>query len=213
MNARVDHLVVIAHSLSQGEDWVRQTFGAAASAGGEHHSMGTHNSLLRVGPDVYLEVIAIDPKQRAPARARWFDMDRPDVQSAAKRTPYLAHFVARTSNLATAIKGALHAPGEIVALARGTFRWNITVAQDGSLSEHGLVPTLIQWQDAKPIDTLTESGVSLERLLALHPDPARLRELHSAIGLEGVAIERGAQPELIAVFDSPRGKVRLSSRG
>lgn len=212
MNAQIDHLVVIADSLVQGDEWVRQTFGVAPSIGGKHPSMGTHNLLLRVGPDVYLEVIAIDPAQSAPVRPRWFDMDRPSVQSATKQAPQLAHFVARTHNLAATIKGALHSPGETLALSRGSFRWNITVPQDGALIEHGLVPTLIQWQGAKPGDALPESGVNLKSLLALHPNPVRLHELHQAIGLEGVAIEHGAQPELIAVFHSPHGEVRLASR-
>jgi predicted RNA-binding protein YlxR (DUF448 family) len=212
MSTYIDHLVVVADNLTQGEQWVRQTFGATPAPGGKHLSMGTHNLLLRVGAALYLEVIAIDPAQSAPVRARWFNMDRPDMQAAVKRAPRLAHFVARSNNLAATMKKALHAPGEILELARDNFHWSITVPADGALIEYGLVPSLIQWDSVAPTDVLPDSGVYLTRLIAKHPDAARLRALHRAIGLQGAAIEEGAQAELIAAFNTSSGEVRLTSR-
>src|SRR4051794_29994915 len=70
--ARLDHLVVVAPTLGAGAASVRSALGADPRPGGWHDRMGTHNVLLRLGPDVYLEVIAIDPAARPPGRVRWF---------------------------------------------------------------------------------------------------------------------------------------------
>src|SRR6185369_2540749 len=65
MNAKVDHLAVVADTLEQGARWCEETFGVAPIAGGKHPLMGTHNCLLAISserfPATYLEVIAIDP--------------------------------------------------------------------------------------------------------------------------------------------------------
>jgi hypothetical protein len=212
MNARIDHLVVVAASLAQGAAWVRASFGAEPAAGGQHLFMGTHNLLLRVGADVYLEIIAIDPAQPQPARARWFEMDRPSVQAAVRDAPRLFHFVARTDDLDAALRRAKHAPGAALAAARGQLRWRISVPEDGALIEQGLVPTLIQWQGATPSGLLPDSAVRLHRVVAKHPEPARLQTLYDAIGLEGVTVEAGTQCELIAEFDTPAGALRLNSK-
>ncbi len=46
------------------------TLGIAPGPGGVHPFMGTHNRLLRLGPRLYLELIAIDPDAPAPAQPR-----------------------------------------------------------------------------------------------------------------------------------------------
>ncbi|MGZ6164169.1 MAG: VOC family protein, partial [Myxococcaceae bacterium] len=52
----LDHLVVAGETLdTSGLDAV---LGVALSGGGKHARMGTHNRLLRLGTDAYLELIA-----------------------------------------------------------------------------------------------------------------------------------------------------------
>lgn len=64
--AAVDHLVVAAAGLDAGTAWLEAHLGVPLAPGGRHAAMGTHNRLLRLGPRLYLELIAIDPD--APAR-------------------------------------------------------------------------------------------------------------------------------------------------
>jgi hypothetical protein len=59
---------------------------------------------------------------------------------------------------------------------------------------------------------MPESGVTLQSLLASHPQAATLRAAHEAIGLQGVALRAGAA-RLCAVLDTPRGRVKLESQG
>jgi hypothetical protein len=63
-----------------------------------------------------------------------------------------------------------------------------------------------------PAPALPESGITLQGLGAHHPEASRLRAACDAIGLRGFTIKEGA-PRLCAVFDTPRGRVRLDSEG
>ena len=94
--ATLDHLVVAAATLEQGEDYIEAQLGVRPQRGGQHVAMGTHNSLLRLAMErVYLELIAIDPAGVAPGRPRWFALD--SVESVAM--PSLLKPVIATSKL------------------------------------------------------------------------------------------------------------------
>src|SRR5205085_11170584 len=95
---------------------------------------------------------------------------------------------------------------------RGLLSWQITVRPDGQRLMHGLLPTLIEWGDTHPASAMPESGVTLQGLVATHPQAATLRAAYEAIGLHGGAVKEGAS-DLCAVFDTPRGRVRLASEG
>jgi hypothetical protein len=107
MNTRLDHLVVLAASLEDGERWCERVLGLRPGTGGRHALMGTHNRLLRIlspsYPDAYLEIIAIEPgvvPERAAGKRRWFDMDDPRLaQQIAETGPRLIAWVARTDDV------------------------------------------------------------------------------------------------------------------
>jgi len=234
MKTRIDHLVVVAHTLEQGVQWCEAAIGVVPGPGGEHPRYGTHNRLFKIAtpahPLAYLEIIAIDPGAvrgaDAPA-ARWFDMDDVQLQAAVAVQPRLVHFVANTDAVQTAC-AALQAlgvdRGPVVAASRhsrrGLLQWRITVREDGRRLFNGALPSLIEWGaagDADPLrlhprNSLPRSGVSLQGITVTHPEAGRLRSAYAAIGLEGIALETGPA-NLIATLHTPRGVVRLESHG
>jgi hypothetical protein len=224
MAAHIDHLVVGAASLQEGAAWCEATLGVTPGAGGEHPLMGTHNRLLRVAtvdyPRAYFEIIAPQPG-REPQRAhRWFDLDDETVRDRLRRSgPRLLHFVANVPDVRAAVaawKDLGVDRGDVVEASRetprGLLQWQITVRADGQRLFDGVLPTLIEWGAAHPAAGMPESGVTLQALVASHPEAPRLRAAAEAIALQGVAIKEGP-PNLCAVLEGPRGRIKLESKG
>jgi hypothetical protein len=217
VTAQVDHLVVAAASLEQGAAWCEQLLGATPGAGGKHAGMGTHNRLLAIGsatfPMAYLEIIAHDPEAPPPTRPRWFGLDDTHLLARLRERPRLLHVVARCTRL-DAMLAALRElsldAGQAVAAERaspqGLYRWRIAGRADGQLLCGGALPTLIEWQGMHPSEQLPPSGVALRSLqLGGLSDP-----VVAALGLHGVGCTAQGVA-LQAVFDTPRGRVQLSS--
>lgn len=77
----LDHLVVAARTLDEGEAWLTERLGRPLCGGGTHRGFGTHNRLLSLGPDCYLELIARDPLQPGASRVL-FGLDQPAVAAS-----------------------------------------------------------------------------------------------------------------------------------
>jgi hypothetical protein len=209
--AAFDHLVVAAATLEQGEDHVEARVGTRPQRGGKHVAMGTHNSLLKLGPRAYLEVIAIDPDAAAPARPRWFELDRPDMRASLAASPRLIHWAASTTDIDAARRACTIDPGPVHAMSRGAFHWRITIPDDGHLPGGGVLPTLIAWPDARhPTDTLPDARVRLATMAAAHPEPGQMRAALAALGLgEVLPVTFAATIRLAVMLHTPRGTVTL----
>ncbi len=208
MSTEVDHIVVAADSLEQGEDWCRRVLGVAPVAGGRHALMGTHNRLLQLSspafPQAYLELIAIDPEAAPPGRQRWFGLD-----SRPRGEPSLVQVVARSRMLDMHRFGLIHKgidPGLPVALSRGDLHWQMLLRTDGQMP--GGLPMLIQWGEHHPADRLPASGCALTGV-----NWSGVPDAHAKVlGLRGVALNSGADACWTLTVQCPKGMVTLSSR-
>lgn len=211
ISAAFDHLIVAAATLAQGEEFIESRTGVRPQRGGKHVAMGTHNSVLKIGARTYLEVIAIDPEGAVPAQARWFELDRPEMQAQLRATPRLIHWAASTAEIDAARRACMIDPGPAHAMSRGEFNWQITIPEDGHLPGGGVLPTLIAWPDARhPADTMPDGRVRLATLAAAHPDPGRIRGALAALGLgEALQVTFAAKIRLAAMLHTPRGMVTL----
>ena len=211
IHSQIDHIAVTAPSLEAGVDYVRGALGVPLQVGGEHPRMGTHNYVLKLGEKVYLEVISINPTASAPDRPRWFDLDTPD----ANRAPRLATWIVRTNDIQEAVSRSPIVSGNIEPMSRGKLNWQIAIPEDGSLPLGGVVPTLIQWQDLHPAETLQDFGCTLLRLEGFHPEAERVNEVLATIGFQGefsvTPLAAGARPYLVAHIQTPTGERKLGS--
>jgi hypothetical protein len=191
--------------------WVEERTGAVMGPGGRHAAMSTHNRLLSLGPGRFLEVIAIDPEAPDPGRPRWFELDTPAMQARLQRGPALVHWVARADDLDGAIAALALGSPEVLALARGDYRWRIGVPRDGSLALGGAAPTLIGWVGAHPAERLPASGCTLQSLRLGPPESAAmLRRLRDAGLGADPPIEAAAGTAIAARLATPRGIVELA---
>ena len=207
VTTELDHLVVAAHSLAQGLDHMRGVLGVDLPAGGAHPRMATHNHLLRLGDHMFLEVIAIDPAAPPPARPRWFQLDDPELQAELAQAPRLLTWVVRTHQITDVLLASTEPLGAIEPMQRGDLRWLITIPHDGALPQRGLIPTVLQWPDGPvPATRMADLGFALDRLEAVHPDPAAHRRDLASIGADRhVEITAGPRPHLIAHLRTPHG--------
>lgn len=213
MSLALDHLVVASRTLEEGAAWLEARLGVAPVAGGKHAAMGTHNRLLSLGPDAYLEIIAIDSDAPPPSRPRWFSLDEPAMRGRLARAPGLAHWVVRTDDLG-AIRAALgDCVGEVLDLERGDYRWRIGVPADGSLPEGGAFPTFIQWLgDRHPVAALPDAGCRLEWLAIRSPRAEAIEAELDALGMrkgDWLRFARDKGTGLSAVLRGPLGMVIL----
>lgn len=219
MNATIDHLVIAADSLEQGEAWCTATFGVQPSGGGKHAFMGTHNRVISISsgsfPDCYLEVIAIDPDAQPPGRPRWFGLDNPKVREAIRDSPRLVHAVARTRKLEMLRRDLADLslnPGELMAAQRetpyGPLKWRITIRDDGRTERAGALPSLIEWEGQHPCAHMPASGVALQNLV-LRGIPAQAVDVLKLPAVHTGPTDVAQNPPLTATLESPLGRVVL----
>lgn len=193
----LDHLVVAANDLEAGRDWLERQVGCPLEPGGRHTDYGTHNLLLSLGPDAYLELIAPEPGT-TPGRARWFELDTPAMRERLAAGPALVHWVARVESLAGV--------PEVRELTRGPNRWALTVPADGSLPLGGAAPSLIQWHTPPPSAALPDRDIRLAELVLTTPDPVALEAQLG--GIAPVRVMAGPTA-LRARLTTPHGSIEI----
>jgi len=211
MPVTLDHIIITAPNLKSGVEWVRDTLNATPEYGGMHPRMGTHNCLLSLDDQTYLEVIAPDPNAPQPKRPRWFELDSLERDSP----PRLAAWVARTDDIKATASASSVPLGVIEPMSRGDLNWLITVTDDGALTLGGIAPILIEWQvSVHPSAGMRDSGCRLVQLELHHPDARRAGDALQSIGIESKVslkpLASGLAPRLVAHIRTPKGDKVLS---
>ncbi len=204
----LDHLAIIAPSLEIGATYVRDRLGIDIPKGGKHPQMGTHNLLLRLSDEVFLEVIAIDPSVEQPGRPRWFGLDDTDaVRSAWDEGRRLRSWVAQTRDLDTVLVRHGGLLGQKTRISRGDRSWLFAVPSDGSLPVDGIAPSVMDWEDrGSPAPTMIDLGVKLRSFEIEHPNPSRVTELYRQLeAINAPHVRGGSNFRYRAMIETPSG--------
>jgi hypothetical protein len=201
----LDHVAICTTDLARGAADVEAALGLTLAPGGQHAAMGTHNRLLSLGPEEYLEVIAIDPDGTAPNQPRWFDLD--NFAGATRATTWIC----QCPDLDAALAAAPGGVGVPWALERGDLKWRMAVPTTGKLPFDGLFPALIEWQGAAhPAPRLPEAGVRLTKLRLISPQADALRAaLAAMIDDARIEVVMGDAPAMQVTLGTPKGDVLL----
>ncbi|AXI48950.1 polyphosphate kinase [Sulfitobacter sp. SK012] len=200
----LDHIAVSASDLPSATRHVEASLGVPLQPGGVHAVFHTHNTLLGLSDDLYLEAIAVNPDAPKPDRARWFDLDR------FSGLPRLTNWICRCDDLEAALALLPAGFGKPVDLARGDIRWRMAVPQNGVLPFDNCAPALIEWQsDAHPTGRLQQQGCSITNLEVSHPESGELEALLAPF-LKDARIGFVAGPAALAAqMQTPGGAVWL----
>jgi hypothetical protein len=202
---RIDHLLWAVPELDDGVAEMQARFGVRADGGGQHLGQGTHNKLLALGPNTYLEIIAPDPAQPEPSGPRPYGVDG-IVQSG------LVGWAVACDDIELAVGQARAAgfdPGNVMdghrRTADGTtLRWRLT----GNAQTAGVVPFLISWGDTPHPAASAPRGLRLESLYIEHPDPESFGKLLQTLTAT-IPVVRAARSALVAHISGPIGEGEL----
>ena len=205
--AKVDHLVYAAPDLQAGIERIEQLCGVRATPGGQHPGVGTRNALVALGPATYLEIIGPDPEQPTPKQPRTFGID-------ALTAPRLVTWAAKSGSLDDLVRDAQShgiAFGAVGSGSRKTpqgtlLQWRYTSPR--TMIADGIVPFFIDWGHTPHPAASAAAGATLVALRAEHPDANRVQEMLTQLGLD-LHVTKGPSPALVAVVQSPRGRVEL----
>lgn len=203
----VDHLVYGVAELGRGISAVEGLLGVRAMAGGKHVGLGTHNALLLLGGEAYLEIIAPDPEQPSPPRPRPFGLD-------GLREARLVAWAAKATDIEAQAERARAAGVDVGSVLRMSrvrpdgrrLEWSLTYREE--LLGDGLVPFLISWEPGPHPSETSPGGWRLVSLRGEHPEPGRIKRMLAALGME-MAITAGPEPVLVAAIEGPQGIVEL----
>jgi Glyoxalase-like domain len=176
-----------------------------AAAGGKHPDLGTRNAIAPLGRRCFLELIAPDPTLRPGALARQLAaMATPRLIMWAARTPSAAETAARAKAegyRATVVEGHRTRPDG------GVVSWtNVFVADHGG---GALVPFFIEWHgDSHPADD-GPSGLRLHALRGETPEAEGLKAVLEALDVR-LPVRKAPTARLVAVLDTPRGRIELT---
>jgi hypothetical protein len=214
---RLDHLVIAAETLQQGVDYIRSALAVEIPAGGVHKTMGTHNHLMQLGNDAYIEVIAINPQATAPHHPRWFNLDDALMRASLQRQPRLITWVVNTADIEAVEHDSVLPIGIPTELSRDALHWQVGLTEDGRLLANGLVPYLIQWHtEPHPSGSMADMGCRLQSLEIYHNRPDWLRSVLASIDADHLvnihSLPDTETPYLSANIETPSGMVNLSSK-
>jgi len=204
---KVDHLVYLTTDLDAAVDEMEKVLGVRPSAGGRHPRWGTRNALISLGAVTYLEILAPDPDRPNPDMPTIFGLDRLEG-------PRLVTWAAKAGDLDTRVEAAARGGVELGEIFPGSrerpdgtvLSWRLTDPE--VVLGGGLVPFLIDWGVSRHPVIGAPRGCTLLGLRAEHPDPARIREMLEALGLD-LEVKHGSESGLIATIRTPIGEVEL----
>jgi hypothetical protein len=208
VTATLDHLVWGVPHLGKGIAEFEGRTGVNPVEGGSHPEFGTHNALASLGPDSYLELLALDPEHTAPPVGLGTLVE-------TMHRPALVTFAARV-DFADALAGRARSAGltaEVITGSRDmphgeTLEWRNVVLGNHRFAES--MPFFIEWGHGTthPAES-SPPGCTLASLEVRHPDADALRDLFAALGLS-VAVHAASRPGIVAALDTPNGTVVLT---
>jgi hypothetical protein len=208
MSLRLDHFISGGRDLdAMIADFTRRT-GVAPGRGGRHPGLGTHNALVSLGSDVYFELLAVDPTQRA-SRAGTMG-GRIDAFEAPRLFAYMVKSEGLERQRDVLARHGIGA--DLFDASRDTpdgrtLRWRLLVPHDNPFGD--FVPKFIDWLDTVHPATTSTPGCAFERFDLGHPQALRLDELLRELDA-GVWVEQADAPRMRLSMQTPRGRVEFT---
>ena len=158
---KLDHIVFAASTLEEGTSFIENKLQVKLSDIGYHKDMGTHNRVIRISENVYLEVVAIDPKRKNLKNRKWFNLDNSNLQSKLKKSPQIIGYVIENND-----RNINKYYDPFFEASRDRYKWKFAMPTfnnilDSEIIETGIIPSLISWKSEKPIYQMKKNQFEL----------------------------------------------------
>ena len=202
--ASFDHIIFAVSTLESGIRILKERTGVEATIGGVHPHLGTQNALLSLGNDVYLEILAPDPKGKLVDTYQFIN----NLHEGK-----LIQWAAHTKDIDALLKAANDNGYEHSGINAGqrntpdgkTLTWK-TLMVKTPVDE--VMPFFIQWGSNTPHPATTSpKGCSLKSMTLTHPDPGKVKEAFSTFGIQ--ADVKAGIAGLTMKLKTPNGDVSL----
>lgn len=209
MERKIDHLVYAVKNLDKAVEFLGTRLGVNPIPGGYHQKFGTKNALIRLNEGIYLEILAIDPKNTEAVRPRWMGVDFL-TQDRLTRWAIRSNELVRdgqiledySTGLGTLTNGLRKTPdGKLL-------QWQLLVPL--ASPEVEIVPFSIDWSQSEthPYEQLPHMDCKLIQLSFTHPQPEVISNIFERLGIQ-FSIERGDAAALTGTISGPKGSVEL----
>lgn len=201
----LDHLVIGIGDLVEGTRAFQTLTGVQPVVGGEHPTLGTHNVLVSLGPNRYLEVLAPVPgRETNPMFASVAECETLKPVLWALATHDVAALNKRVRDAGFDAEDPW--PGSRVTTEGDTLRWTMFKMGPGAPAN---APFFTEWDEASlhPSES-TPPGCTLASLEVTSPDDVELRRFFATIGFD-LPVTAGP-PALKVSLQTPNGLVTLA---
>lgn len=206
---QLDHIVLAAPDVDELRASFHERTGVEPVLGGRHVGIGTRNYLVGLGGRTYLELIGPDDPAAPGDTPKPFGID-------TLTAPHVATWLVRPDDIDARVqvsRAAGYDPGDVHPLSRQTptgtvLSWRLTLEPEDDYG--GLLPGLIDWQDAPHPTTGDLPLLDLVSFTGFHPAPEAVRGALDALQVH-LDVQQGTDDRagFDVVLDTPNGTVVL----
>lgn len=204
---KIDHIVIAVPNLEEGILWIEKKLGVRPVYGGLHTTEGTHNALLNLGNECYLELLAVDFSNIKINAPRWMGVDlidEPTVTRWAVKSKNLEEEIVFLKNINPLLRN--FKAGSRVKSDGTVLKWQLSIPLPEPKVE--VTPFLIDWGNSTHPTASLESQCELVDFNLTHPQPSVIQEVIRNINLD-FEIKKGAEAKITIKIRCPKGIVEL----
>lgn len=199
----LDHILYAVPNLQKGIEDFEKITGVRPAYGGKHTDLGTHNALVSLGKEIYLELIAPDPNQSIPFENILFGIGKikaPKIITWAVRSTNINEFGAK-------IQISKIEDGKRIKENGTVLKWK-TAGFTKFVDSSGIVPFVIKWISTPHPASTAPRGCELLQFSAEHPTPNKFTKLFSEVSFP-FKIVKGTTFQLKLKTNSPKGVIEI----
>ncbi len=197
----IDHIILGINDLDKGIAQFKELTGIEPVFGGIHPNSFTHNALVALDGEMYIEIMAPRPDaENIPEHfLRLENLTPIDWAVRTRNTEQTKEKLKAAGFIATESKAGSRAKPDGTLLSWTTF----------GIEDHDEFPFFIEWgaSTVHPSST-SPTGCTFQSFHIITPDDEEMNKFNTALHLK-LIVTKGPQQQLQLIIDTPKGKVTL----